>query len=106
MVTPDRVPAGYDQARSERPDRAILGEAGFESAGLHGVRADHEWTQDTLVGFLFSTSVLSRAALGSLAADFEADIRRELRAADPAGRFRQSISFACDLFSRPGQRAV
>jgi hypothetical protein len=45
--------------------------------------------------------VLSRAALGSLAPEFEADIRRELQAADPGGRFRQSVSFANELFRRP-----
>jgi ubiquinone/menaquinone biosynthesis C-methylase UbiE len=101
MATGDRVPAGYEQARSARPDEAILSEAGFDFAGRREFCADHDWTPDTLAGFLFSTSVLSRAALGSLAADFEADIRRELHATDPAGRFRQSISFAYDLFRRP-----
>jgi ubiquinone/menaquinone biosynthesis C-methylase UbiE len=100
-ATGDRVPAGYEQARSARPDRAILSESGFEFAGRREFRADHEWTAESLAGFLFSTSVLSRAALGGLAADFESDIRGELHAADPAGRFGQSISFACDLFRRP-----
>jgi ubiquinone/menaquinone biosynthesis C-methylase UbiE len=97
----ERVPAGYDQARSARPDQAILGEAGFEFAGRRQFSVDHEWTPDTLVGFLFSTSVLSRLTLGGLAADFESDIHRELHVADPAGRFRQAITFAYDLFRRP-----
>jgi ubiquinone/menaquinone biosynthesis C-methylase UbiE len=101
----DRVPAGYEQARSARPDQAILSDSGFEFAGHREFRADHEWTADALVGFLFSTSVLSRAALGGLAAAFESDIRGELHAASPSGRFSQSISFACDLYRRPAAGA-
>jgi ubiquinone/menaquinone biosynthesis C-methylase UbiE len=95
-----RVPPGWAQARSARPDQVILSEAGFEVAGHQELIAEHEWTPETVTGFLFGTSVLTRAALGSLAGEFEADIRRELLAADPVGRFRQSVSFACELFCK------
>ena len=52
-------------------------------------------------GFALSTSVLSRAVLGGRAGDFAADLRRELHASQPDGRFRQTIDFACDLARRP-----
>jgi hypothetical protein len=50
---------------------------------------------------VFSTSVLSRAALGARAAEFAADLRRELLGGAPDGRFRQVISFGCELARRP-----
>jgi SAM-dependent methyltransferase len=97
----DRVPAGYDQDRRERPDQVILRESGFELAGDYQFPTACEWTQETLIGFIYSTSVLSRAALGDHAARFEDDLRRELAAHEPSGRFRQTIEFACVLARRP-----
>ena len=55
-----------------------------------------------MLGFLFSTSVLSRPALGDLAAGFEEDLRREMLARVPAGRWRQVIDFGYQLARRPG----
>ena len=100
--TGDRVPPGYDQDRAARPDQAILGHSGFEFAGREQVRVNHEWTPDSLIGYLYATSVLSRAALGDLATEFDADIRRVLHACDAAGRYRQSLSFAYELFRAGG----
>jgi hypothetical protein len=97
-----RVPPGYDQDRRERPDRAILRQAGFRAVGGYQFPAVHEWTPDAIVGFVFSTSVLSRAALGDLAADFEDDVRREMLACASAGRLRQVIDFGYELARRPG----
>jgi SAM-dependent methyltransferase len=96
-----RVPAEYESERAETPDAAILSDCGFAPAGRYTFLVDHEWTADTLIGHAYSTSVLSRAALGALAPDFEADVRRELAACDPGGRFRQVIDFDYDLFRKP-----
>lgn len=96
-----RIPAGYDQDRRQRPDQAILRESGFRLAGCYEFRAAGEWTPESLIGFAYSTSVLSRAALGGLAPEFESDLRRELRASEPSGQFRQDIRFAYDLARRP-----
>ena len=98
----DRIPPGYDQVRRDRPDRAILGQAGFQVIGACQFPAIHEWTPEALTGFIFSTSVLSRAALGDLASDFEEDIRGEMLACAPAGRLRQVIDFGYELARRPG----
>jgi len=97
----DRVPPGYERARSELPDLAILREAGFQLAGSYRFRTAHEWTIETLTGFVFSTSVLSRAALGGHASAFANDLQQQLRACEPAGRFRQAIGFAYELARRP-----
>jgi hypothetical protein len=76
-------------------------ESGFQLAGSYQFLAAYEWTPDALIGFLFSTSVLSRAALGGHAPGFEEDLRRELRAREPTGRLRQTIRFAYELARRP-----
>jgi len=98
----DRVPPGYDLARRERPDLGILRDTGFGIVGRYEFLTAHEWTPDTLLGFMLSTSVLSHAALGERVAGFGADLRRELTACEPACRMRQTIRFAYDLARRPG----
>ena len=98
----DRVPAGYEQDRGERPDPVILAAAGFEIAGRYRFLAVHEWTPEALAGFMMSTSVLSPAALGGMVADFGDDLRRELYAFTASGRLPQTIDYAYDLARRPG----
>jgi len=99
----DRIPPGYEQDRRERPDRAVLAESGFELLGEHHFPTAHVWTIETITGFLFSTSVLSRAALGGRAKDFAADLRRELRDFEPAGGLPETIGFVYELARRPAQ---
>jgi SAM-dependent methyltransferase len=96
-----RIPASYAAGRNARPDQNILAEAGFELAGRHSVPLSHDWTADELAGFVASTSVLSAAALGAEAAQFDADLRRELAACQPDGRFSQHTEVAYDLARRP-----
>jgi SAM-dependent methyltransferase len=98
-----RVPADYEQDRNDRPDLVILTQAGFEPDGQREFFVDREWTTETVTGFVLATSVLSRAVLGDRAAAFEAELRGELTAREPAGRFRQRISFSYDLARKPGQ---
>ncbi len=97
----DRIPPGYEQDRKERPDLAILRQSGFGVVGDYTFTAAHEWTPDALVGFVFSTGVLSRAALGDLAPGFEEDLRREFHACAPDGRLPQVIGFGYQLARRP-----
>jgi hypothetical protein len=54
-----------------------------------------------LVGFAYSTSMLSRAALGDLAAGFEQDLQRQVRATAPSGVLRQTMTSAHELARRP-----
>jgi SAM-dependent methyltransferase len=95
---PDRIPPGWARERAERPDVTVLTEAGFGYLGEHEFIVTHEWTEDSLIGHAYSTSVLSREALGDAAADFEADLRRTLL---PYAPFRHQLSFAYDLATRP-----
>jgi SAM-dependent methyltransferase len=97
-----RIPASYTADRSARPDLQILATAGFELAGRYSVPLSHDWTADELAGFVASSSVLSAAALGDDAAEFDADLRRELAACQPDGRFSQHTEVAYELARRPG----
>jgi SAM-dependent methyltransferase len=97
----DRIPAGYEQARQARPDLEILRAAGFEVTDSATFRHEHEWTPDSVAGYLSSTSVLSAAALGELAPAFGADLRRELAPWSVPGALRQEVRFECELARRP-----
>jgi SAM-dependent methyltransferase len=97
----DRVPSAYEQDRRDRPDRDILRDAGFQVLGKWEFPAVHEWSLEALIGFLYSTSVLSRAALGDYAPALEDDLRRELGASEPGAVFRQETRFAYELARRP-----
>jgi SAM-dependent methyltransferase len=95
-----RIPPGYETDRRERPDRLILDEAGFGFIDSFEFSAAHEWSLEAVAGFVSSTSVLSHAALGHLAGEFDTDLRRELLGCEPAGRFPQTIRFAYELARR------
>jgi ubiquinone/menaquinone biosynthesis C-methylase UbiE len=97
----DRIPAGYEQARQARPDPEILRAAGFEIAPAKTYRQAHEWTPDSIAGYLASTSVLSAAALGELGQAFDADLRRVLAPWSDPGGLRQEVRFECELARRP-----
>jgi SAM-dependent methyltransferase len=99
----DRIPAGYEQDRRERPDRAVLAATGFDVLGDREFPTEHAWTTDTLTGFLFSTAVLSRGALGGHAGDLAADLRRELGGFEEAGGLPETIGFVYELARRPAQ---
>lgn len=96
-----RVPTGYDAARRERPDLVILREAGFAFVGRYEFAVPHRWTTDDIAGFVASTSVLSPAALGNDAPEFDTVLRRELIGCQPDAEFRQDARFAFDLARRP-----
>jgi SAM-dependent methyltransferase len=97
----DRTPAGYSRARENTPDRVVLENAGLEVIGTRTYSARHDWTPESLAGNVYSTSVLPRRLFGDLAAEFERELDRDLRACQPAGPFTQTISFACELARRP-----
>jgi SAM-dependent methyltransferase len=97
----ERIPASYEADRSARPDLEILRSAGFEIVSRRKFPVTQIWTADEIAGYVASTSVLSPAALGSDAAEFDADLRRALLSCEPDGQFRQDTTFECELARRP-----
>ena len=97
----DRVPAGVQELLAVTAHAPVLQEAGFANEGRFEVVVPYEWNIESVTGFMFATSVLSRDALGAMAEPFADDLRKELLAVKPSGVFRQSMSFACELARRP-----
>lgn len=60
------------------------------------------WTCDSIVGFMFSTSIASRRVLGDKASEFEADLRGALLEAEPSDRFVSMQRFGFTLGTRGG----
>jgi len=98
----DRVPSGWEEALDHDPSARVLERAGFEFIGDFTFSHSHVWTTETLVGFTYSTSFLSREALGHFTRDFEADLTERLMRYQPDGMFEQSIDFAYELARNPG----
>ena len=96
-----RVPAGWDQARRKRSDTTVLTAAGFQPVQAARFFVEHEWTIDALLGYVYSTAALPRAALGSHVKAFESDLRHEVEAYAKGGLLLATIEFASELARRP-----
>jgi SAM-dependent methyltransferase len=97
----DRIPAGWAEARSRRPDSAVLGDAGFELAGRSEFATGHRWTVPELAGLIRSTSFLPAAVLGDQAAAFDADLAASLGPASQDGVLTETVTFECALARKP-----
>ncbi|HEY1926356.1 MAG TPA: class I SAM-dependent methyltransferase [Caulobacteraceae bacterium] len=76
-------------------------DAGFVDVTTRSFAFSHEWTLETLLGNVRSTSILSRAALGRRHPDFEAALEKALIAFDSSGRYREDISCGYTFARRP-----
>jgi SAM-dependent methyltransferase len=99
--TTDRVPANLDAALAAEPNLALFGAGGFSVIGTFDFPTRHVWSVEALIGLMYSTSVLSRSALGTHAEAFEHDLRRRLLEVNPRGVFEEEIDFAYELVARP-----
>lgn len=95
------IPPDLEQAMTQAPNTTVLSDAGFALVGDYEFVLPYVWTLDTLTGFAFSTSILSRAALGDHVAAFERDLKDRLLAVQPDGKFEECVSFKYELARRP-----
>jgi ubiquinone/menaquinone biosynthesis C-methylase UbiE len=93
----DRVPANFEAHLTAHPHVDVVRDAGFDIVGHFSFPEPHEWMIDTLIGFVYSTGFLSRAAFGDRSDEFEADTRARLGALEPSGVFHELIDAAYDL---------
>jgi SAM-dependent methyltransferase len=100
--TTDRVPAGWASAMASDPHEAVLRRAGFEYLGKFGFTADQTWTVETLIGFMYSTSMLNRSALGDESEEFERRLAERLGPYSSDGTFRVPATYAYELARWPG----
>jgi hypothetical protein len=100
MGARERVPAGWQEAMDRDPHADVLRRSGLTYEGEREFTVRQRWTVESLVGFTYSTSFLSRAVLGDRAAAFEVELRERLLACRPDGRFDQDLTFAYELARR------
>jgi ubiquinone/menaquinone biosynthesis C-methylase UbiE len=79
----------------------VLREAGFEEVASHKLVEPHTWTIDEILGYLYSTSVCSKAVLAGDADTFEAELRTALLAHDPSGMYRESTQWGFTIGRKP-----
>lgn len=76
-----------------RTSAEVLADAGFTIVRQHTVDVRRTWSLDEIVGFVFSTSVASKRALGSAADAFAADLRAALRVHDASGTYEETMQY-------------
>jgi len=67
-------------------DDAVLARSRFAGLEEYTEKFEPEWTADSIIGNLYSTSFCSRALLGDRVDDFERDLRAALAEVCPSGR--------------------
>lgn len=97
----ENIPSNLAEALTQAPNLTVLADAGLGAIGAYEFTAPHRWTLETLAGFAYSTSILSRSALGNLVDAFERDLRDRLLSIQPDGNFEESVSFTYDLAVKP-----
>ena len=98
-----RVAFGHPSA--PKPDERyldVIARGGFDPIGHYEFAVPLTWSVESLIGNAYTTSILSRQALGRTAAAFEADLTRKMLAHEPSGRFVETTTFAYTLACRPG----
>jgi len=78
-------------AAEEGAEHVALARSPFVDVEAGGQRWSRPVDIDTIIGELFSTSFASRTLLGDRADAFAEELRRALRALDPAGQFVQHL---------------
>jgi ubiquinone/menaquinone biosynthesis C-methylase UbiE len=82
------------------PFEQTLSEAGFQDLRTREFQVAHTWSPDTLLGYFFSTSILSRRALGARAARFESELRERLSPWDQGPGLQETATFAYLMATR------
>jgi len=96
-------PAGVKGSEEIGPqhDEGVLREAGFREVASHSFVVRQCWSADSVLGYLYSTSVCSRRVLGDRAAAFEAEMRSALLARDPSDEYWEDMRFGYTFGRRP-----
>jgi ubiquinone/menaquinone biosynthesis C-methylase UbiE len=95
------VPFDRFSQHPKESDTEVVASAGFSIVGEYRFEVPYEWSVETLIGFMYSTSILSQRVLGPKVEAFAADVREQLLAVEPEGVFREEIGFSYTLARRP-----
>lgn len=96
-------PAGAKEAEEIGPknDEAVLREAGFLEVASHSFVVRQRWNAESILGYLYSTSVCSRRVLGERVNAFEKEVRSALLAHDQSGEYWEDMRFGYTFGRRP-----
>ena len=98
----DRLPAAWEETMARDPHEQVLRRAGLAYEGKFDFSVAAQWSIESIVGFMYSTSLLSRSALGNHADAFESDVQEQLLGCCPDGVFEQDLTFAYELARHTG----
>jgi hypothetical protein len=79
----------------------VLRATGFVEVASYPFVTPHDWTIDTIIGNLYSTSFCSKRVLGANAAAFEAELKAALLAHNPSGTYREQMRFGYTIGRKP-----
>ena len=79
----------------------VLRETGFEDVASYQFVEGHDWTIETIIGNLYSTSFCSKNVLGDNSEAFEAELKAALLAHDPSGHYRETMRFGYTIGRKP-----
>jgi ubiquinone/menaquinone biosynthesis C-methylase UbiE len=85
----------------EEPHEVILGRSAFTEMAKAHIEASRTWTVDEIIGYLYSTSSTSAPVLGDKKEASEADLRERLLAAEPSGRFAETVTVEILMSRKP-----
>lgn len=95
------------QSRGPRPgsgpdhNAAVLRDAGFAEVANYSFVHPHEWTVESIIGQLYSTSHSSQRLLGKNVPAFERDMEQALLKCDPSGSYHQDVDCGYTLGRKP-----
>jgi len=81
----------------------ILAQAGFIDLGDHEFKVPYVWTVESLIGNAYTSSVMSKNALGDKAEGFETDLRQTILVKYPENRLPETLIFEYTLVKRPSK---
>jgi ubiquinone/menaquinone biosynthesis C-methylase UbiE len=87
----------FGPAQCER----VLVEAGFVEVASHAFVEPHDWTIETILGYLYSTSVCSKNVLGRDVEPFEADLKSALLAHRTGGTYTENAKWGYTMGRKP-----
>ncbi len=79
----------------------ILGRSQFCRVDRRAYEFERVWTVEQAIGYLYSTSLPLRRALGEQRPAFEHAVREELLTLDPSGRFVEPVTLEVLTATRP-----
>ena len=100
-ATPGAVPAPPQPGSGPDHNERVLRATGFVEVASYPFVAPYDWTIDTIIGYLCSTSFCSKRVLGANAADFEEELNAALLEHDPSGTYHEQMRFGYTIGRKP-----